>query len=125
MAHKAPTGSETVTIWHNPSCSKSRRTLEILREQSIEPVIVNYLEHPPSADEIERVLTALGKEPRDVKRRRDPLFDELGLGEESFGRRELIDVMVAHPILIERPIVIRGERAVVGRPPEQVLDLFR
>lgn len=114
---------ETV-IWHNPRCSKSRQTLALLEEQGIRPKIVKYLETPPSADEIDRVLHLLGREPRELMRTGEREYAENGLGDDSLGRDELIAAMVTHPKLIERPVVIRGERAALGRPPEAVLEIL-
>ena len=111
------------TIWHNPRCSKSRRALELLRERSIEPAVVSYLDSPPSAAEIERALALLGIEPRDLMRRGEPVYAELGLGDAGKTRAELIAAMAANPILIERPVVFRGDRAVIGRPPERIDEL--
>lgn len=112
------------TIWHNPRCSKSRRALELLRERSIEPVVVSYLEAPPGLAEIERALSLLGIEPRDLMRRGEPVYAQLGLDDERKTRGELIAAMVENPILIERPIVFRGDRAVIGRPPERIEELL-
>jgi len=113
-----------VTIWHNPKCSKSRKTLELLRERGVEPAIVLYRDEPPSARELDRVLTALEREPRELMRTKEAVYAELGLGDPALSRQQLIDAMVANPILIERPVVLRGERAAVGRPPEDVLALL-
>ncbi len=114
---------ETV-IWHNPRCSKSRATLALLEEHGIRPKIVLYLETPPDADEIDRVLGLLGRTPRELMRRKEPEYRELGLDDPALARDALIAAMAAHPRLIERPVVIRGERAALGRPPEAVLDIL-
>jgi arsenate reductase len=114
----------TVTILHNPRCSKSRQTLALLHERGIEPEVVEYLRHPPSAAELDRILAMLGLEPRQAMRRHEPPYRELGLDEPSLGRGALIAAMVAHPVLIERPIVVAGGRARIGRPPEAVLDIL-
>lgn len=111
-----------VTIWHNPRCSKSRATLALLEARGIEPEVVLYLEAPPSARELKRVLGLLGKGPQDLVRRGESTFKELGLGRA--GDAELIEAMAANPILIERPVVIHGRRAALGRPPEQVLEIL-
>ncbi|MBF0460880.1 MAG: arsenate reductase (glutaredoxin) [Magnetococcales bacterium] len=113
-----------VSIWHNPQCSKSRQALKLLEENGITPQVVRYLETPPSAQELDRVLTALGLEPRQLMRTREPLYRELGLDNLSLSRQELILAMVANPRLIERPVVLSGDRAVLGRPTEKVLDLL-
>ncbi len=114
---------ETV-IWHNPRCSKSRATLALLEERGIRPKIVLYLETPPGAEEIDRVLGLLGRDPRQLMRRKEPEYRELGLDDPALSRDRLIAAMAAHPRLIERPVVIRGGRAAVGRPPEAVLDIL-
>lgn len=116
---------DTFTIWHNPRCSKSRATLALLRENGVEPEIVEYLEQPPDAAEIERVLDLLQVGPRELMRRNEAPYAENGLDDEALDRGELVRAMVEHPVLIQRPVVIRGQRAVVGRPPENVLSLLR
>ncbi len=111
-------------IWHNPRCSKSRATLALLEERGIEPEIVLYLETPPDADEIDRVLGLLGRAPRELMRRKEPEYRELGLDDPALSRAELIAAMAAHPRLIERPVVIRDGKAALGRPPEAVLEIL-
>ena len=111
-------------IWHNPRCRKSRETLALLEQGGAEVEIINYLETPPSAVELDRVLKALGLEPRQLMRRKEAPFKELQLSGEQHSRSDLIAAMVAHPILIERPVVLRGSRAALGRPPESVLPLL-
>lgn len=113
-----------LTLWHNPRCSKSRETLELLRARGLEPRIALYLEAPPSAAELARVLDRLGLEPRGLMRTKEAIYRELELGRPELSREELIAAMAAHPILIERPVLLRGERAVIGRPPENVLALL-
>ncbi len=113
-----------VLIYHNPRCSKSRATLELLQRRGIEPRIVEYLSSPPSADELDRVLRLLDLEPRDLTRKKEQAYKEAGLDDETLGRDEIIARMVAHPIVIERPIVVKGDRAAVGRPPENVLEIL-
>lgn len=113
-----------VTIYHNPACSKSRETLALLREKGVEPVVIEYLKTPPSAEELDAILTKLGKEPREVIRKNEDEYKSLGLGDLSRAREALIWAMAENPRLIERPIVVRGERAALGRPPENVLTLF-
>jgi len=114
----------TVTIYHNPRCSKSRATLALLRERGVEPHIVEYLKDPPDAAELGRILRMLGKEPRDLLRRKEAAWKEAGLDDPSLDRAALIAAMVEHPILIERPIVVSGAKAAIGRPPEAVLDIL-
>jgi arsenate reductase len=111
----------TVTIYHNPRCSKSRATLGLLRDKGIEPAIVEYLNEPPSAEELRRILGMLGIKPRDLLRPNEAR--EAGLDDPNLGDDALIDGMVANPIVIERPIVVSGGKARIGRPPEQVLEI--
>lgn len=113
-----------VRMLHNPRCSKSRATLALLRERGIEPELVHYLDTPPSAVELEGILDALRMEPRDLMRRDEPEYTELGLADPTRNRDELIAAMIAHPRLIQRPVVLCGGRAAVGRPPEAVLDIL-
>ncbi len=117
-----------VVMWHNPRCSKSRQTLQLLQERGIEPEIRKYLEDPPSADEIREVLKLLGfSSARELMRTKEKEYRELGL-KDIQDEEKLIAAMVEHPRLIERPVVIvedeRGRRAALGRPPENVLKLF-
>lgn len=116
--------TKDVTIWHNPRCSKSRQTLALLEERGIKPNIVAYLETPPSAAEIERVLALLGREPRGLMRLGESEYRDQGLDNPSLDRGALIDAMVQTPKLIERPVVIAGAKAALGRPPEAVLDIL-
>lgn len=114
---------ESVTIWHNPRCSKSRGALALLTERGVDPAVVRYLDDAPSRAQIERVLGLLGTDdPRAIVRTGEARYRELGLADAD--RDTLLDALAANPILIERPIVLVGERAVVGRPPEKVLDLL-
>jgi len=114
----------TVTILHNPRCSKSRATLSLLRDRGIEPTIVDYLETPPSAEEFREILTKLGVGPRDILRRGEKIYKQLELGDKSLSDTALITAMVGNPILIERPIVVNGEKAALGRPTENILDIL-
>ena len=112
-----------VTVWFNPACSKCRTVQGILAEQGVEAGYVRYLEQAPSRAEIEAVLAQLGTDdPRAIMRTGEAAYKELDLA--GADREALLDALVAHPILIERPIVIRGDRAVIGRPPENVLGLL-
>jgi len=114
---------EGVTVWFNPACSKCRTVQGILGERGVEADYVRYLDQAPGRADIEAVLTRLGTDdPRSIMRTGEAVYKELDLADAD--REALLDAMVANPILIERPIVIRGERAVVGRPPENVLDLL-
>ena len=113
--------SDDVTVWHNPRCSKSRGALEILGEHGVDASVVRYLDTSPTRAEIEDVLRKLGTDdPRAIIRTGEPEYDGL----EDADRDTLLDALAAHPRLIERPIVIRGDRAVVARPPERVNELL-
>jgi arsenate reductase len=115
--------SDAVTIWHNPRCSKSRGALEILAGRGVEPEVVRYLEIAPTRAELEEVLRRLGTDdPRVITRAGEDRYHELRLAEAD--RETLLDALVANPVLIERPIVLIGDRAVVARPPERVLELL-
>ena len=113
----------SVKIYHNPRCSKSRQTLELIRAKGIEPMVVEYLSDTPDADELRAILAKLGKSPRDIMRKGEAVFKELGLKDPALSDDQLIDAMVANPILIERPIVVNGDKAALGRPPEDVLAI--
>ena len=113
-----------ISIFHNPHCSKSRATLALLQEQGIEPEIRLYLESPPDANELSSILQKLGKSPRELMRKGESEYRELGLNDETLSDDELIQAMVSAPKLIERPIVLANGRAAVGRPPESVLDIL-
>lgn len=110
-------------IYHNPRCSKSRATLALLEAHDIAPEIVEYLTHPPSRKELESLLAALGCTVRDVIRFEEPEFKQSGLSKDA-SEPALMDLLLAHPKLLQRPIVVHGDRARIGRPPERVLELF-
>ena len=118
----------TYIIYHNPRCSKSRQTLALLEEHNIKPTIVEYLNDPPYNATLARLLGLLGLEPRGLMRTKEEEYKAAGLDDDSKSDAELIAGMVANPKVIERPIVVKhgsdGEQAVVGRPPENVLDLI-
>jgi arsenate reductase len=116
--------SEDVTIYHNPRCSKSRQTLELLRQRGLEPVVIAYLEQPPDAATLKSLLSALALAPRALMRRKEAAYQALGLDDPALTDDALIRAMVAHPILIERPIVVTGKGAALGRPPESVLQIL-
>lgn len=119
-----PSDMSSITIWHNPRCSKSRQTLQLIRDQGVEPTIVEYLKTPPSTAELSNALEQLGLQPRELMRKKEGVYKELSLGDEGLSRTKLIAAMVDNPVLIERPLVFRGKRAVLGRPPENVLELL-
>jgi arsenate reductase len=112
------------TIYHNPRCSKSRETLALLSDKGFEPVIIDYLKEPPSADELRAILKKLKMNPRDLMRKGEAVYMELGLDDAKLDDDALIRAMVENPILIERPIVVSGSKAKIGRPPESVLDIL-
>jgi len=114
----------SVTIYHNPRCSKSRQTLELLRERGIEPRIVEYLKTPPDERELKKILKMLRMGPRQLMRRKEAEYKSAGLDDPALGDDALIRAMVDHPVLIERPIVVSGGRAALGRPPEAVLEIL-
>lgn len=116
--------SDVSRLYHNPRCSKSRGALELLREKGIEPQVVAYLDTPPSAEELRELLRLLGMSARQVLRTGEEEYATLGLSNPALDEDTLIDAMVEHPRLIERPIFVHRGRAVVGRPPEQVLTLL-
>lgn len=114
----------SVRIYHNPRCSKSRETLALLEQRGLTPEIIKYLDTPPDADQLKVLLERLGmRSARELMRTKEEEYRTLGLAEVT-DEAELIAAMVAHPRLIERPIVVKGERAALGRPPEQVLDIL-
>ena len=114
----------TTTIYHNPRCSKSRQTLQLLKDHEIEPVVIEYLQSPPSAAELEQILALLDMEPRDLMRKKEVPYKEHNLGDAALSRAELIAAMIENPILIERPFVTTSHKAAVGRPPENVLEII-
>lgn len=112
--------ADKVTIYHNPRCTKSRQTLALLDERGIEPQVVEYLKTPPSEPEVRTLIKKLGIAPHDLLRSKEKEYREAGLSKES-SEDEIVRAIVAHPILLERPIVVKGKRAAIGRPPESVL----
>jgi arsenate reductase (glutaredoxin) len=113
-----------VTIYHNPRCSKSRQALALLRDRGLEPVVIEYLKNPPDAGQLRDILARLGCGPRDLMRRNEPAYRENHLDDEHLGDDDLIAAMLRFPILMERPIVLAGAKAVIGRPPDRVLDII-
>ncbi len=110
-------------VYFNPACSKCRTVQGMLAERGVDADYVRYLDQAPSREELEAVMERLGvDDPRAMMRTREPVYAELGL--DGAGRDELLDAMVAHPVLIERPIVIRGDRAVIARPPERLAEIL-
>ena len=114
--------SDTVTIYHNPRCGKSRETLALIEGKGISPVVVEYLKTPPSAAELTRILALLGKRPAEITRKKEAA--EAGIDPASLDDAALIAALVANPIAMERPIVVKGSKAALGRPPESVLAIL-
>lgn len=112
-----------ITIWHNPRCTKSRQTLKLLEERGLNPVVRRYLDDAPDAGEISAVLAMLGGGAIDMMRPKEKAFAAAGLS-KAMAEADLVAAMAAAPILIERPIVINGDKAAIGRPPEAVLDIL-
>lgn len=113
-----------VTLYHNPRCSKSRATLELLRQRQVDLEVIEYLKFPPSPTQLDRILTLLEMEPRDLMRKNEAPYRRLGLDDRSLSREALVTAISAHPILMQRPVVVADGRAAIGRPPEQVLEIL-
>ena len=111
-------------IYHNPRCSKSRQSLALLQEAGVEPEVIEYLTDPPTAEELAQILDSLQMEPTDLMRTGEAVYQELGLREKQLSRQEAIETMIQHPVLIQRPIVVNGDQAVIGRPPENLKSLL-
>lgn len=123
MTAETTAAAPPLTLYHNPRCSKSRAALKLLQDRGLDPEIVLYLADPPDAATLVTLLDQLGLAPRELMRRKEPIYSELGLDDPALAPAQLIDAMARQPILIERPILVCGTRAVIGRPPERVLDL--
>ena len=116
--------SDKVQILHNPRCSKSRQTREILENQGVDTAILEYLKTPPTTEQLSEILDMLGLQPRELMRKHEKPYKDNNLDDDSLTREQLIQAMVDNPILIERPIVISGNKAAIGRPPESVLEIL-
>tara|TARA_Y100000739_G_scaffold33910_1_gene25860 strand:- start:1550 stop:1897 length:348 start_codon:yes stop_codon:yes gene_type:complete len=114
----------SVTIFHNPRCSKSRQTLSLIQEKNIDINIIEYLKTPPDISQLKQILKQLGYEPRQLMRKSEQIYKDLDLGNENKTTEDLVIAMAQNPILIERPIVLSGEKAAIGRPPESVLNIL-
>ncbi len=114
----------TTTLYHNPRCSKSRATLELLQSKGIEPEIIEYLKTPPDAETLKKILKLLSMTPRELMRKNEAAFKEAGLDDTNLSDDELVAAMIEHPILIERPILLANDKAAIGRPPENVLSIL-
>jgi len=113
-----------VVIYHNPRCGKSRQTLDLIRGLGVRPQVVEYLDTPPSAAQLKGFLKALGMTPRDLMRKKEPEYQALGLDDPALSDDALIGAMVENPRIIERPIVTKGAKVALGRPPENVLEIL-
>ena len=113
-----------LTLYHNPRCSKSRSALQLLEARGLQATVVRYLETPPNASELKSLLGKLGITARELLRSGEDEYKALGLSDSSLSEAQLIEAMVEHPKLIERPILVAGNKAVIGRPPEKVLELL-
>lgn len=113
-----------IIMYHNTRCSKSRQTLQLLQQRGIDPEVIEYLKTPPDSATLERILDLLGMEPRQLMRTKEKAYRENGLDDPALSREQLIAAMVEHPVLIERPIVINGDRAALGRPPQNVESIL-
>ena len=116
--------SGKVRVYHNPNCSKCRLTMDILNDKGIDTAVIEYLNTPPNQDELNEVLDLLGVEPRELMRKHETPYQENNLDNANLTREQLVQAMIDHPILIERPIIINGNKATIGRPPEKVLDIL-
>ena len=114
----------SISIYHNPRCSKSRQTLQLLEQQQLTPQVIQYLDTPPDAATLSRLLDMLGLTPRELMRKGEAEYKASGADDPSLSREQLIALMVRFPKLIERPIVVSGDKAVIGRPPERVLEIL-
>jgi arsenate reductase len=113
------------TIYHNPRCSKSRASLEMLEAKGINPTIIKYLDTPPDKAELTEILDKLGLQAEQIVRKGEALFTELGLNDKSLSNQEWIEVLAQNPRLMERPIVVSGNKAAIGRPIERVIDILK
>ena len=116
--------SDDVRIFHNPKCSKCRLTMEILNDKGVNTSVIEYLKTPPNSDELTEILDLLSIEPRELMRKHEVPYKENNLDNPELTRDQLIQAMIDHPILIERPIIINGKKATIGRPPEKVFDIL-
>lgn len=114
----------SITIFHNPRCSKSRQTLGLIEDKGLQPTIVEYLKDAPTKATLKTLLKELGLKPRDLMRKKEAVYKDLGLNDDNKTDDELIEAMVSNPILIERPIVMTSKGVRLGRPPESVLDIL-
>jgi len=122
--HPMTPSAQTVTIFHNPACGTSRNVLALIREAGIEPVVVEYLKTPYTREQLSGLLQTMGLRPRDVLRTKGDLYTDLGLADPALSDEQLLDALLAHPVLVERPIVVSPKGTRLCRPKERVLDLL-
>jgi len=113
-----------LTIFHNPRCSKSRQTLEIIKKNGTDVEVVEYLKTPPTVQQVQKILLSLNLKPQDIMRKKEAEYKQAGLDDLSLSEEKQVELMIANPKVIERPIVLKGDQAVIGRPPENVLELL-
>lgn len=116
--------ADEITIYINPKCTKCRLSLELLEENNVKANVIEYLDTPPDKQQLNNILDLLGLEPRELMRTFEAPYEALNLANESLTKDELIQAMIENPILIERPIIINGNKATIGRPPERILDIL-
>ena len=116
--------TDKTVIYHNPRCSKSRETLQILEDNHLQLDIIEYLEDPPTAQELRRIIALLGISARELLRNTEPVYREAELDDDSLSEDDIIKAICEHPLLMQRPIVICGNRAIIGRPPGRVLEII-
>jgi len=114
----------SVTIYHNPRCSKSRQTMQLLQSKQIAATVVEYLKQPPTKSELKAILKKLNLSARELLRTKEAQYQQLGLDDMQLSEDQLIDAMLQYPVLMERPIVICGNKAAIGRPPEKILEIL-
>ena len=114
----------SVTIYHNQKCSKSRQTLELLEKHATGISVIEYLKNPPTVNKLKEILSVLKFSPRDLMRKKEPQYKDLGLNNSDLSDEDLIDFMIKYPTLIERPIVLANGKAALGRPPENFLNIL-
>ena len=112
-----------LVMYHNPRCSKSRETLQLLEERDLHPEIIDYLDEPPSPQELQNIIGMLGVSARDLLRTTEPVYRDADLDDDSLTDDEIIEAICEYPALLQRPIVVSGDKAVIGRPPVKVLDI--
>jgi arsenate reductase len=124
FTHRQKVTSLKVQILHNPRCSKSRTTLQLLKDNGVDPEVILYQETPPDAEQLTSILSQLSMQPRDLMRKGQAEYKEMGLDNEQLSDEQLVAAMIQAPILIERPIVLANGKARIGRPPESVLEII-